>query len=195
MADIRDTRRKVITALSVLLCIDLICVAILVSPIGTHNTDRQQQLRQLQTELQTKTREVTPLQGIDKKVQEAKEQVTSFISNRLPSRYSEIADELGKTAQANNVQFSNIRYATEDTDLNDVKRVALDATVAGNYKQVVKFINALERSKVVFLVDSVTLNQEQQQQQPGLVRLTLRLETYMGQPASAPTTTAGAAKS
>jgi Tfp pilus assembly protein PilO len=194
MADIRDTRRKVVTALVVLLVIDLAAVGILVSPIGRHRTERQQQLRQLQTELQTKTREVAPLQGIDKKVQDAKQQVTSFMSNRLPTRYSEIADELGKTAQANNVQFTNVRYATEDTDLNDVKRVMLDATVAGNYKQVVKFINALERSKVVFLVDSVTLNQEQQQQQPGFVRLTLRLETYMAQPGSAPPA-AGAAKS
>lgn len=194
MADIRDTRRKVVTALVVLLVIDLVAAGILVSPIGRHRTERQQQLRQLQAELQSKTREVTPLQGIDKKVQEAKQQVTSFMSNRLPTRYSEIADELGKTAQANNVQFTNVRYATEDTDLNDVKRVMLDATVAGNYKQVVKFINALERSKVVFLVDSVTLNQEQQQQQAGFVRLTLRLETYMAQPGSAPAA-AGAAKS
>src|SRR5919107_1147861 len=127
MADIRDTRRRVVIALVALLCIDLVAIVILVSPIGRGRTERQERLRHLQTELQNKTRDVAPLQGIDKKVDEAKQQVSSFLSDRLPSRYSEIADELGKTAKANNVQFSDLRYATEETDLADVKRVLIDA--------------------------------------------------------------------
>lgn len=175
MADIRETRRKLIIALVVLLVLDVGAVAVLLSPIGTARSVQQQELAQLQSELQTKTREVAPLQGIDQKVDEAKQQVHSFFDNRLPSHYSQIVDELGKIAQASHVQFSNVRYSTEDTDIRDVRRVAMEGNLAGDYTQVVRFINALERSKMLFLVDAVTLGEEQ----GGNVRLTIRLETYM----------------
>jgi hypothetical protein len=104
--------------------------------------------------------------------------VNSFFANRLPSRYSQIADELGKIAKENNVEFATVHYTTEDTDLPDTKRVAVDAALAGDYVQVMKFINALERSKMLFLVDGITLGQ-QAGAGGGTVRLSIKLETYM----------------
>jgi len=176
MADIRDTRRKVTTALVVLVVLDLAALGILLSPIGAQG-QRQQQVAQMQRELQVRTAEVAPLQGIDKKVEEAKQQVNTFFASRLPSRYSQIADELGKIAQENHVQFATVHYVTEDTDLKDTSRVVMDASLAGDYTNVVKFINAMERSKTLFLVDGVTLGQESAG--GGGVRLSIRLETYM----------------
>ena len=38
-----------------------------------------------------------------------------------------------------------------------VRRVEIDADLAGDYLQLVRFINALERDQVFFLVDSVCL--------------------------------------
>jgi type IV pilus assembly protein PilO len=176
MAEIRETRRKVMTALVVLVLLDLAALGILLSPIGAQG-QRQQQVAQLQRDLQARTAEVAPLQGIDTKVEEAKQQVNSFFAGRLPTRYSQIADELGKIAQENHVQFATVNYTTEDTDLKDASRVVMDASLAGDYANVVKFINALERSKTLFLVDGVTLGQESAG--GGGVRLSIRLETYM----------------
>lgn len=176
MADIRDTRRKVMTALVVLVVLDVAALGILLSPIGAQGST-QQKVAQMQRELQARTAEVAPLQGIDKKVEEAKQQVNSFFASRLPSRYSQIADEVGKIAQENHVQFATVHYATEDTDLKDTSRVVMEASLAGDYANVVKFINALERSKTLFLVDGVTLGQESAG--GGGVRLSIRLETYM----------------
>src|SRR5689334_699679 len=101
MADIRDTRRKFMTALIVLVVLSLASLGILLSPIGTQSSSRQMQVAQMQRELQARTAEVAPLQGIDKKVEEAKKQVNDFFAKRLPNRYSQIADELGKIAQEN----------------------------------------------------------------------------------------------
>jgi Tfp pilus assembly protein PilO len=177
MADIRETRKRVMTALVVLIILDVAAVAILLSPIGAQRSERQTRLAQMQRDLQARTTEVAPLQGIDKKVEEAKQQVNDFFATRLPSRYSQIADELTKIAQENHVQFSTVRYGTEDTDLPDTRRVVMDASLAGDYTQVVRFINALERSKMLFLVDGITLGEEQRG--AGAVRLSIKLETYM----------------
>jgi type IV pilus assembly protein PilO len=186
MADIRETRRRLVTALIVLLVLDVAAVAVLVSPIGTQSTSRQVELAQLQRDLQVKTAENAPLQGIDKKVDEAKQQVNTFFASRLPSRYSQIAEELGKIAQENKVQFSTVHYVTEDTDIKNTSRVMVDASLAGDYAQVVKFVNALERSKTLFLVDGITLGQEGATAGSGGggVRLSIKLETFMSTGAS-----------
>jgi Tfp pilus assembly protein PilO len=183
MADIRETRRRVMIALVVLIVLDVAAAGVLLSPIGMHRTDRQMQVAQLQHDLQEKTKEVAPLQGIDKKVEDAKQQVNDFFATRLPNRYSQIGAELIKLAQENHVDLSTVRYGMEDTDLSDTRRVVMDASVAGDYSQVVRFINALERSKMLFLVDGITLGEEQRTS--GAVRLSIKLETYMK--AGAPT--------
>jgi Tfp pilus assembly protein PilO len=183
MADIRETRRRVMTALVVLIVLDVAAVAVLLSPIGMQKSRNQMQIAELQRDLQQKTKEVAPLQGIDKKVEEAKQQVNDFFATRMPTRYSQIADELTRLAKENHVDLSTVHYGMEDTDLNDTRRVVMDASLAGDYTQVVRFINALERSKMLFLVDGITLGEEQRTS--GAVRLSIKLETYMK--AGAPT--------
>ena len=50
----------------------------------------------------------------------------------------------------------------------------VEITLSGAYLQEVKFINALERDKMFFLIDGVALAEQQ-----GNVRLQLKLETYL----------------
>ena len=47
--------------------------------------------------------------------------------------------------------------------------------MAGDYLQLVRFVNGLEREQMFFLVDSVGLAGDQ----AGLVKLQLKLETYL----------------
>jgi len=54
-------------------------------------------------------------------------------------------------------------------------RIGIDAQLAGDYVNEMKFINALERSKLLFVVNSVDLGEAQ----GGNVRLELRFETYL----------------
>ena len=56
-----------------------------------------------------------------------------------------------------------------------MRRVEIEADLAGDYLQLVRFINALERDHLFFLVDSVVLGGEQ----GGVVKLQLKLETYL----------------
>ena len=51
----------------------------------------------------------------------------------------------------------------------------ITADFSGDYLQLVRFLNELERSKLFFLVDSVELGGEQ----GGVVKLQMQLETYL----------------
>jgi hypothetical protein len=54
----------------------------------------------------------------------------------------------------------------------------MDASLSGDYRPLVVFINELERNKMFFLINGVTLTG----QQSGTVGLRLRLTTYLRAP-------------
>jgi hypothetical protein len=62
--------------------------------------------------------------------------------------------------------------------------VRMDASLSGDYRPLVLFINSLERDRMFFLIDGVTLTG----QQSGTVGLRLRLTTYLRQPVGAEST-------
>jgi hypothetical protein len=51
----------------------------------------------------------------------------------------------------------------------------MEAALAGNYTSLARFINALERDQMFFIIDSVTLGGQEQ----GPVKLNMKLETYL----------------
>jgi type IV pilus assembly protein PilO len=175
MPDLRDTRRKVKIALAALAAVDVLAIAVFFSPLVGSATSRQEQLAQNWRELQQKTREVEPLRGLDKKIPLARKQIDEFYAQRLPAQDSAISADLGKVAAQSGVRIGSIKYNMKDPESVGVRRVEIEAEFAGDYLQLVRFINALERDQMFFLVDSVGLGGEQS----GVVRLQLKLETYL----------------
>jgi Tfp pilus assembly protein PilO len=155
--------------------VDVIALVYLLSPLGQSRAKRQEQREQVLQELQARKREVAPLKNIDQKLGTAQKEISDFYEKRFPSAYSTIPDELGKLAQASNVHISAAKYALQDADGPGVKQVAIEASLDGNYLQIVKFINALERDKTFFLINSVGLSEVQ----GGTVKLTMKMETYL----------------
>jgi type IV pilus assembly protein PilO len=175
MPDLRDTRRKVKIALAALAAADVIMVAVFFSPLIGSQMSRRQQLDQAWKELQQKTRDVEPLRGLDKKIPIARKQIDEFYAQRLPAQNSAISADLGKVAAQSGVKIGSIKYSMKDAEVVGVRRMEIDADLAGGYLQLVRFINALERDQMFFLVDSVGLGGEQS----GVVKLQLKLETYL----------------
>ena len=175
MPDLRDTRRKVKIALAALAAADVIMIAVFFSPLIGSQTSRRQQLDQAWRELQQKTRDVEPMRGLDKKIPIARKQIDEFYAQRLPAQNSAISADLGKVAVESGVKIGSIKYSMKDAEVVGVRRMEIDADLAGGYLQLVRFINALERDQMFFLVDSVGLGGEQS----GVVKLQLKLETYL----------------
>ena len=174
MADNREARKKVKIAIAVLLAVDLLAAVVLFSPLVGSERSRREQLDQLWRELQLKTRAAEPLRDFDKKIVTARQQIDDFYKNRLPAQDSAIYEELGKLAGQSGVRIGQIRSKAKDTESVGLRPVEIDADFSGGYLQLVKFINALERDQLFFIVDSVQLGGEQ----GGVVKLQLKLETY-----------------
>jgi type IV pilus assembly protein PilO len=78
-------------------------------------------------------------------------------------------------ASASGVRVSGFKYSVKDAPIEGLERIEIAANLSGDYLQLVRFINALERNKLFFLIDGVELGSEQN----GIVGLQLRIETYM----------------
>lgn len=176
MANLRKARRNITIIGIVLIIIDVIAAFILISPAGAVTVGaRENEFRQLRSQVQQKIRAVIPPSQVQDRVDEARKQISTFVDERMPAQYSALPIELGKLASDAGVQLSSARYTTHDSDVPGVQEVKIGATISGNYLQVVKFINSLERAKTFFVIDSITLGEEQ----AGGLHLGLSLDAYL----------------
>jgi hypothetical protein len=173
MRDLRESRAKFITALIVLLLLDAGAGAYLI--LGPKPGTRRDEVEQLRRELQSKRAQTEPLKNIDKKLEQAQRDIRSFARERLPQTYSEVSEQLGKLAREHSVDISEVRYEPGESGVPEFARVRVTSTLAGDYVRVVRYINALERSKLFFVVNRVDLAD----QQGGMVKLGLEIETYL----------------
>lgn len=174
MASIRETRRKLMPIVIALIVLDLAGVGFIVSPAGRSRQARQREYYNLRAQLLAKQEEVLPTRGMDQKLKQASHDITTFYDTRLPAQYSAVAEELGKVANDTGVHLSGVKYEQKDAGIEGLSKLIMDASISGDYLQEVKFINALERDKMFFLIDGITLGEQQ-----GNVRLQLKLETYL----------------
>ncbi len=175
MPDLRQTRKKVKLALAALVLLDVIALGVYFSPLVGSQRSRGEQLSQLWGELQQKTHEVEPLRGLDKKIPVARKEIDDFYKERLPSEESTVSAEIGKLAQQSGVRIGNVKYVAKDPEAVGFRPIVIEAALSGDYLQLVRFINSLERDQVFFLVNSVVLGGEQN----GVVRLELKMETFI----------------
>jgi type IV pilus assembly protein PilO len=175
MPDLTATRQKLKIAVIALAVVDALALAILFSPLVGSARSRDQQLSQLGREVQQKTRAMEPLQGLDKKVAVARQQIDLFYKERLPSQESAISEAMGRVAAESGVKMGSVKYTLKDPEPVGLQELEIEGDFSGGYLQLMRFINSLERDQVFFLIDSVDLGGEQDK----VVKLQLKLETYL----------------
>jgi type IV pilus assembly protein PilO len=175
MADLRKTRKNIQTALFVILGVDVLAAAAFFSPLVGSAESRLLEMHTLQAELTTKTRQVEPLKDLPHKVVLARQQISDFYTKRFPSQNSQIASELGKVAAGDGIAIEQVQYKPDDLGPGDLQPIEIEADLAGNYRSLAHFINALERDSTFFIISSVALAGEQ----TGPVKLKMKLETYL----------------
>jgi type IV pilus assembly protein PilO len=174
MPDLKRTRNQLKTAIGALLVVDAIAIAMLLTPIAGMRQARQQQIDELRQEI--KQREFAPWRGLDKKIPQARQQIEEFYDERFPTEESAVDADLGRIAQETGVRVSGIKWKPpKDAPVDGLQRVDIAANLSGDYLQLVRFINALERNQLFFLVEGVELGNEKD----GIVALQITLATYM----------------
>jgi Tfp pilus assembly protein PilO len=175
MPDFHNARRNLKIAIGAMLAVDALAVAVLFSPLVGSAASRKLQLDQLRGELQKKTREAEPLRGMDKKIVLANDQIGGFYKDRFAASDSELLIELGKLAFENGIRMQSVTYKEEGVEGSGVVPVEIGGSFSGDYLQLVRFINTLERSKMFITVDGVDLAG----QGSGSVGLQIALHSYL----------------
>jgi hypothetical protein len=122
-----------------------------------------------------------PLEGLDEKLAQSTKDADKFYKQRLPFADSEVAGELGALAKKQGVKLIRVQYAHSPVlpgAAGELTEARMDASLSGDYRPLVLFVNSLERSKMFFLITGVTLTG----QQSGTVGLRVRVTTYLRSP-------------
>jgi Type II secretion system (T2SS), protein M subtype b len=177
--DLRDVRTQLLTIVAVLLLLDLAAIGVLVSPFGRSRGARQQRFEQLRLEKIVKTRDASATQGMAEKIATAREQEAAFNRDHLTSRYSTMSEQLSSIAQDAGVKVSDVKYAehAEKNAPQGYDSVRITMRVHGSYTQDMRFINAVERQKMLLLIDAVEFSGMQGDQLTVLVHLTTYLRS------------------
>ena len=173
MPDLKKTRNRLTIIVAVLVLVDLVAIIMVLTPLAGSEQSRQQDMSQLWLNL--KRRETAPWRGLDQKIPLAQKQIAEFYSDRFPDTYSAISTSLDKIGSESGVRVSGAKFNQKDAEIEGLERVEISSQVSGDYLQLVRFINGLERSKLFFMVDDLELGNEQN----GIVILQIKMETYL----------------
>lgn len=175
MPDLRHTRKNLKMALAIMAGVDVLALAIYISPLIGSAESRRLEISQLQTELTTKTQQVAPLKDLPQKVQLASRQIADFYNRRIPTEQSQIVEELGKVQSSTGVTIEQVKYKPAEHPAGNLQPEEMEADLVGSYSALAHFINTLERDDMFFIIDGVQLDGQPQ----GPVKLKVRLEAFL----------------
>jgi type IV pilus assembly protein PilO len=127
-----------------------------------------------QVELKAMDLQTAPLRGLDKRVEVSREQIQDFYARRIPPTYSAVSAQIGELEVKTGVRLSRLQYSQGKPGAN-LTEISLDAGISGEYPDIMKFINSLERDQTFFVIRAMQLAG----QQGGQVNLRLRVSTWL----------------
>lgn len=122
-----------------------------------------------------------PLRGLDKRVTLTRDEIKDFYAHRIPANYSSIETQIDELQVKSGVRLSRLQYS-QGLPGADLTEISMDAGVSGEYPQIMRFVNSLERDKTFFIIRAMSLTG----QQGGTVNLRLRVSSWL-RPADVPT--------
>jgi len=127
-----------------------------------------------QVELKALDLQTAPLRGLDKRVEETRAEMRAFYEKRIPPNYSSISARIGDLEVASGVRLTRVQY-TQGLPGPDLTEITMEAGISGEYPQIMRFVNSLERDQTFFVIRAMTLTG----QQGGQVNLRLTVSTWL----------------
>jgi Tfp pilus assembly protein PilO len=138
------------------------------------NTNSTDALAAKQVQLKAMDMETAPLRGLSKRVDDSRADIRDFYLKRIPPNYSSIATRIGELALKGPVRLTRVQYS-QGLPGSNLTEISLDAGITGDYPQIMRFVNGVERDRTFFVIRAMSLTG----QQGGLVNLRLRVSTWL----------------
>jgi len=173
-------KTAIVAGLALLIAADA-AMAIYSLSVASSRRSRQLELIGQTTQLKVLEADVERARNIKKDTPAAKQDCDEFEKSLPPAAtgYSFVSSELAEIGRKAGLQISSLAFHQKDLEGQGIAEVAVDATVAGDYKSVVRFLNGLQRSENNYSVDSLGLTKESAGgSSSGSVKVDLHLKAY-----------------
>ena len=98
---------------------------------------------------------------------------------RASSGYSSVTSELGQIAKRSGVSWQGTSFKPTAIPARGLTEVAMQSTIEGDYKNVILFLNGLQRSANIYEIESLTLAPQKENKGPAnVIKVELHLRTY-----------------
>ncbi len=180
IATARQRRLAVRIALGTLVAANLVAAVLMLKPWEGSADSLRQQAASISQELKQKQISVKRLQHIVENVQKARSDGDTFMASNLMSRKtlsSSLLDELDQMARTAGIKQKEVAFTFEPVEGSDVlTRSEITANYDGAYTDLMHFLNLLDHSPRLLIVDSLAAAP----QPPGQVLgITIRLVTFV----------------
>jgi Tfp pilus assembly protein PilO len=180
MGDFRKQKQLIIAGLAVFLLAD---VALLYfnSRLSSPANDRQQMLASQTRQLALVKADVERATKIRATIPDILKKFDQFEATLLPASkgYSAILQELDDFAHETHLVVEDETYHEKEVAGRNLTELYLDASVSGDYNGIVNFLNRLQRSKNVYIVDSLAVDTAESNRGPnGALRISLHMRTF-----------------
>ncbi len=160
MKPLKGSRRWMRLGLAFLLAADALLLVLVWRSAALHPASELQDLERLRERHRLMEQDVARAEDIRGRLPEVEKQCDRFFAERLlpaASGYSSVVADLGKIAGELGLPASNIGYKQHEVEKRGIVEVEVTATVEGDYPSLARFINGLERSDRLYLLDSFAL--------------------------------------
>jgi len=179
MTDFGTKKRLIIAGLAVLLAVD-IALMYFNSKLSSPENDRQRILTAQSRQLAMVKADVERAAKIRATIPDMLKRFDQFEGALLPAStgFSVVSQEMDEYARDTHLIKEDVKWREKDVPGRKLTELHLDASVSGDYNGIVSFLNRLQRSKNVYIVDSLSVDTSDSNRGPGALRVSLHLRTY-----------------
>jgi len=180
MRDFTMQKRLIIAGLAVLLLADG-ALAYLGMKLAVPREVREQTLKAQGRQVALVKADIERAKAIQREMPDILKKFDDFEGTLLPASrgYSVLSQEMDEFAKESHVIVDDVKFHEKEVAGRNLSEVAIDATVNGDYNGIVYFLNHLQRSNNVYIVDELAVDLQNQTQGPaGALRVNLHMRTY-----------------
>ena len=174
------TMARLRTSLVILLTLNVVLLFALVRGTGASEADRRAEITRLEADERSARQHTEQLRALRQKVEAATQNEYRFGEENFLARssaFSQMIADLAKLAEDNHLQPSDTSYSEPDRQANGLGWTSVTAsmTVQGEYADLVRFINKVEKSQLFWIIQSLDVSGQSGSQ----LRLNLQAATYL----------------
>ena len=178
--DFTTRKRAILGALACLVAVDL-ALAAYSWQLASEPLTTEEQFSKQEKLLKTLEAPIARAQQIQEDMPTTQRECEKFEGLLLPAStgYSSVTSELGAIAKKSGVSQEGTSFKPTPIPERGLTEVAMESTVEGDYKNVILFLNGLQRSPNMYEVESLTLAPPSGNKgQANVIRVGLHLKTY-----------------